>query len=80
MGYIQEPAGVDLVVIPMPLSEEDRMEISAIIAHYKNTGEMPEPAPNPNVQKKKKSSNLEKEKSAEKRARKKGVLVSKSGK
>lgn len=80
MGYIQEPAGVDLVVIPMPLSEVDRMEISAIIAHYKNTGEIPETAPKPKVQKKKKSGNLKKEKPAEIREQKKGILASKSGK
>lgn len=42
MGHIKEPAGVDLNVGPMPLSDEDRQEISAIIAQYKRTGEVPE--------------------------------------
>ena len=41
MGYIKEPAGVDLNVEPMPFSVEDRKEVSAIIAQYKSTGEMP---------------------------------------
>ncbi|MBK9016518.1 MAG: hypothetical protein IPM82_21950 [Saprospiraceae bacterium] len=31
----------DLAVAPMPFSEEDRKEISAIIANYKVTGEVP---------------------------------------
>ncbi len=42
MGHIKEPIGVDLNVGPMPFTEEDRQEVSAIIAHYKSTGEMPE--------------------------------------
>ena len=41
MGYIKEPIGIDLNVGPMPFSDEDRQEISAIIAQYKNTGEIP---------------------------------------
>jgi hypothetical protein len=41
MGYVKEPAGIDLVVSPMPLSNEDRAAISAIIKNYKLTGEMP---------------------------------------
>lgn len=41
MGHIKEPAGVDLNVGPMPFSAEDRQEVSAIIAQYKSTGEMP---------------------------------------
>jgi hypothetical protein len=41
MGHIKEPVGVDLNVGPMPFTEEDRQEVSAIIAHYKSTGEMP---------------------------------------
>lgn len=44
MGYIKEPAGVDLNVGPMPFSDEDRQGISAIIAKYKSTGEIPKPA------------------------------------
>ena len=38
MGYIKEPAGVDFVVDPTPLTVTDRKKISAIIAHYKATG------------------------------------------
>lgn len=38
MGYIKEPAGVDFVVDPTPLTKEDRKRISEIIAHYKATG------------------------------------------
>lgn len=46
MGYIKEPAGVDLNVSPMPFSDEDRQNISAIITQYKSTGEIPKPARN----------------------------------
>lgn len=38
MGYIKEPAGIDFVVDPTPLTAEDRKKISEIIAHYKATG------------------------------------------
>ncbi len=38
MGYIKEPAGIDFVVDPTPLTSEDRKKISEIIAHYKATG------------------------------------------
>ena len=38
MGYIKEPAGVDFVVDPTPLTTADRKKISEIIAHYKATG------------------------------------------
>ncbi len=41
MGHIKEPKGIDLIVNPMPLSVEDRAAISAIIADYKRTGEVP---------------------------------------
>ena len=41
MGHIKEPVGVDLNVGPMPFSAEDRQEVSAIIAQYKSTGEIP---------------------------------------
>ncbi len=41
MGHIKEPVGVDLNIGPMPFSAEDRQEVSAIIAEYKSTGEMP---------------------------------------
>lgn len=38
MGYIKEPAGVDFVVDPTPLTAADRKKISDIIAYYKATG------------------------------------------
>lgn len=38
MGYIKEPAGIDFVVDPTPLTSEDRKKISEIIAYYKQTG------------------------------------------
>lgn len=38
MGYIKEPAGIDFVVDPTPLTAADRKNISAIIAYYKATG------------------------------------------
>jgi hypothetical protein len=40
MGFIKEPIGVDLIVSPMPLSDDDRQKISAVIAHFKVTGEV----------------------------------------
>ena len=44
MGYIKEPAGIDFVVDPTPLTTEDRKKISEIIAYYKATGrKMPLP-------------------------------------
>ena len=39
MGYIKEPAGIDFIVDPTPLTTEDRKMISEIIAYYKATGE-----------------------------------------
>jgi hypothetical protein len=53
MGHIKEPVGVDLNVGPMPFSEEDRQEISAIIANYKSTGEIPTPIKKSKVKSKK---------------------------
>ena len=38
MGYIKEPAGVNFVVDPTPLTTADRQKISEIIAYYKATG------------------------------------------
>ncbi len=38
MGYIKEPAGIDFVVDPRPLTIADRKKISEIIAYYKATG------------------------------------------
>jgi hypothetical protein len=43
MGHIKEPKGVDLIVSPMPYTEEDRKATSAIIAAYKLTKEVPKP-------------------------------------
>lgn len=44
MGYIKEPAGIDFVVDPTPITAADRKRISEIIAHYKATGKkMPLP-------------------------------------
>ncbi len=41
MGLIKEPKGIDLIVGPSILTEQDRNMISAIIADYKRTGKMP---------------------------------------
>jgi len=41
MGIIREPKGVDLVIGPSILTEQDRKVISEIIANYKRTGKMP---------------------------------------
>lgn len=38
MGYIKEPAGVDFVVDPTPLTKAERKRISEIIDYYKATG------------------------------------------
>jgi len=38
MGYIKEPKGIDFVVEPHVVTEEDRKVISEAIAHYKATG------------------------------------------
>ena len=38
MGHIKEPAGIDFIVDPTPLTVEDRKKISDIIAFYKATG------------------------------------------
>ena len=38
MGYIKEPAGIDFVVDPTPLTAADRKKISEFIAYYKATG------------------------------------------
>jgi hypothetical protein len=42
MGIIKEPAGIDLNIGPMPLTNEDRQVVSAIIAQYKATGNIPD--------------------------------------
>lgn len=41
MGIIKEPTGVDLNISPIPLTDEDRQALKAIIARYKSTGEIP---------------------------------------
>ena len=41
MGYIKEPKGVDLVIGPSVLTDQDRKMISEIIANYKRTGKLP---------------------------------------
>ncbi len=41
MGYIKEPEGIDLNLSPMPLTQEDKKQISEIIAEYKRTGKVP---------------------------------------
>lgn len=56
MGYIKEPVGVDLNIGPMPLSDEERQAVSAIIAQYKSTGEVPKFSGKAKVTKKKKLS------------------------
>jgi hypothetical protein len=38
MGHIKEPAGINFIVDPTPLTTEDRKRISEIIAYYKATG------------------------------------------
>jgi len=41
MGLIKEPKGVDLIVGPSVLTDQDRKMISEIIANYKLTGKLP---------------------------------------
>ena len=38
MGFIKEPAGINFVVDPTPLTSTERKRISEIIAYYKATG------------------------------------------
>jgi len=40
MGYIKEPKGVDFVVEPHVLTDEDQKIMSKIIADYKSTGKI----------------------------------------
>lgn len=40
MGYIKEPKGVDFVVEPHVVTEEDQKIMSKIIADYKATGKI----------------------------------------
>jgi hypothetical protein len=41
MGYIKEPEGIDLNLSPIPLTDEDKKQISEIIAEYKKAGKIP---------------------------------------
>ncbi len=43
--YIKEPDGIDLNIAPIALSEEDRQALSAVIAQYKRTKEVPKSKP-----------------------------------
>ena len=55
MGYIREPKGVDFVVEPHVLTDEDQKVMSKIIADYKATGKItraPRPKKTRTVQKK----------------------------
>lgn len=41
MGLIREPKGVDLIVEPSVLTDDDKRIISEIITNYKRTGKVP---------------------------------------
>jgi hypothetical protein len=56
MGLIKEPKGVDLVVGPSILTEQERQMISKIIANYKRTGKLPGKASRRRLRKKKNTS------------------------
>jgi hypothetical protein len=44
MGHVKEPTGIDFFVDPTPLTKEDKLKISELIAYYKQTGKkMPPP-------------------------------------
>ncbi len=55
MGNIKEPVGIDLNLSPIPCTDEERKAISAIIAHYKKTGEVLKAAPKERHPKKEKT-------------------------
>lgn len=55
MGLIREPKGVDLVVGPSILTEQDRQMISDIIAVYKRTGKLPSKAAKGKLRKRRKT-------------------------
>lgn len=40
MGYIKEPKGIDFIVEPHDLTDEDQKIMSKIIADYKATGKI----------------------------------------
>ena len=83
MGYIKEPVGVDLNIGPMPLSDEERQAVSAIITQYKTTGEVPKVSGKKKVTKKKKlspSSAIDRSSAGKSKLKKKAVTASESGK
>ena len=41
MAHLKEPAGVDLLVAPAPLTAQDQQLISEAIAAYKRTHKLP---------------------------------------
>ena len=41
MGLIKEPIGIDFIIGPSVLTNQDRKMISDIIANYKQTGKLP---------------------------------------
>ena len=41
MGHIKEPDGVDLVIGPSKITEEEKNRISWIIQYFKRTGKKP---------------------------------------
>ncbi len=41
MEHIKEPEGIDLSLSPIPLTDENKKQISEIIAEYKKTGKVP---------------------------------------
>lgn len=53
MGLIKEPIGVDLVIGPSTLTDDDRKMISEAIANYKRTGNMPTKTPKTEISKQK---------------------------
>ena len=55
MGLVREPEGVDFVVDSRPLKDDEKKQISEIIAHYKKTGEVKKLP----IQKKRKKENRE---------------------
>ena len=47
MAHIKEPAGVDLLIAPAPLTAQDQQLISEAIAAYKRTRKLPAKPPQP---------------------------------
>jgi len=76
------PIGVDLNIGPIPLSDEERQALSAIIAQYKTTGEVPKVSGKAKMtQKKKLSANTINHSNAGKyKLNKKAIPVSELGK